>query len=70
MNDELLAMVGLLCAAKADPAVSITAVSATTSYDSWMAEELRRRGYSVSYGTLYPAFTGWKRKGFFRGRTG
>lgn len=24
-------------------------------YGSWMAEELRRHGYSVSYGTLYPA---------------
>jgi DNA-binding PadR family transcriptional regulator len=30
-------------------------MSAATIYGSWMAEELRRHGYSVSYGTLYPA---------------
>jgi PadR family transcriptional regulator PadR len=24
-------------------------------YGSWMAEELRRHGYELSYGTLYPA---------------
>jgi PadR family transcriptional regulator, regulatory protein PadR len=29
--------------------------SRTEIYGSWMAEELRRHGYSVSYGTLYPA---------------
>jgi PadR family transcriptional regulator PadR len=24
-------------------------------YGSWMLEELRRHGYAISYGTLYPA---------------
>ena len=39
-------------------------------YGSWMLKELKRHGYDLSYGTLYPALHRWKKKGFSPGMTG
>jgi DNA-binding PadR family transcriptional regulator len=38
-------------------------------YGHWMIEELRRHGYSISPGTLYPMLHALERKGYLRSRT-
>ena len=38
-------------------------------YGHWMIEELRRHGYSVSPGTLYPMLHALERKGYLKSRT-
>lgn len=37
-------------------------------YGAWMIEELRRHGYVISPGTLYPMLHGLTRKGYLRSR--
>ena len=37
-------------------------------YGSWIIEELRRHGYAVSPGTLYPMLHGLERKGYLTSR--
>jgi len=37
-------------------------------YGSWMIEELRRHGYEISPGTLYPMLHGLARKGYLKVR--
>ena len=37
-------------------------------YGGWMTEELRRHGYRISPGTLYPMLHGLERKGYLRCR--
>lgn len=38
-------------------------------YGQWMIEELRRHGYNISPGTLYPMLHALERKGYLRSRT-
>jgi PadR family transcriptional regulator PadR len=38
-------------------------------YGHWMIEELRRHGYNVSPGTLYPMLHALERKGYLKSRT-
>lgn len=35
-------------------------------YGGWVIEELRRHGYTISPGTLYPMLHGLERKGYLR----
>jgi len=37
-------------------------------YGAWMMEELRRHGYSVSPGTLYPVLNSLEKKGYLDSR--
>ena len=37
-------------------------------YGQWMMEELRRHGYRISPGTLYPLLHALQRKGYLRSR--
>ena len=37
-------------------------------YGSWIMEELRRHGYELSPGTLYPMLHNLERKGYLRSR--
>ena len=37
-------------------------------YGSWITEELRRHGYELSPGTLYPMLHGLERKGYLQSR--
>ena len=37
-------------------------------YGVWLVEELRRHGYSLSYGTLYPTLHRLEREGFLQSR--
>ena len=37
-------------------------------YGGWVMEELRRHGYELSPGTLYPMLHGLERKGYLRSR--
>jgi len=37
-------------------------------YGAWIIEELRRHGYVLSPGTLYPMLHGLERKGYLRSR--
>jgi len=37
-------------------------------YGAWMMEELRRHGYSVSPGTLYPVLNSLEKKGYLNSR--
>ena len=37
-------------------------------YGHWMIEELRRHGYRISPGTLYPMLHGLERKGYLKSR--
>ena len=37
-------------------------------YGSWIIDELRRHGYALSPGTLYPMLHGLERKGYLRCR--
>ncbi len=37
-------------------------------YGSWMIEELRKHGYEISPGTLYPMLHGLVRKGYLKVR--
>ena len=38
-------------------------------YGDWMIEELRRHGYRISPGTLYPMLHALERKGYLKSRT-
>ena len=38
-------------------------------YGHWMIEELRRHGYRISPGTLYPMLHALERKGYLKSRT-
>ena len=38
-------------------------------YGHWMIEELRRHGYRISPGTLYPMLHTLERKGYLKSRT-
>jgi len=37
-------------------------------YGAWLIEELRRHGYSMSYGTLYPTLHRLEEKGYLASR--
>jgi DNA-binding PadR family transcriptional regulator len=37
-------------------------------YGAWMMEELRRHGYSVSPGTIYPVLNSLEKKGYLSSR--
>ena len=37
-------------------------------YGGWIIEELRRHGYTISPGTLYPMLHGLQRKGYLKSR--
>ena len=38
-------------------------------YGNWMIEELRRHGYHISAGTLYPLLHGMQRQGYLSEKT-
>ena|SRR5436190_19086004 len=38
-------------------------------YGNWMIAELRRHGYHISAGTLYPLLHGMERQGYLTGKT-
>ena len=38
-------------------------------YGNWMIAELRRHGYHISAGTLYPLLHGMERQGYLKGKT-
>lgn len=38
-------------------------------YGNWMIAELRRHGYHISAGTLYPLLHGMERQGYVTGKT-
>ena len=44
------------------------AVEGDEVYGQWMIDELRRHGYTISPGTLYPMLSAMERKGYLKSK--